>query len=174
VVLLGVWYFWPQTYDAVRHADQLTVYEGLPHPMYEKGVFDHELKTRQTIKLSGFPFYLEPLELKTADVGALRGLLGAGSTYQSHVDGRECGGFHPDYAVEWSLAGKFYRCLICFGCSEARFDGPEGRSFFYELRSEGHGRDRRNGLLELLRAYRKNRPHHDRFGAGPFAVMLHP
>jgi hypothetical protein len=172
VLIFGIWYFWPQAYFTVRQADRLTVYEGLPHPRYEEAVFELELRTKPTTKLSGFPFYREPLNLKTDDVAELRSLLGASGTYQSHIDGKECGGFHPDYAVEWSSEGKIYRCLICFGCSEARFDGPEGRSTFYDLRSEGHGRDQKMRLLELLRTYRKNRPPHDRFGAGPLAVLL--
>ena len=86
LLLVGIWYFWPQAYATVLHADRLTVYEGLPHPRYEERVFEHELNTKQTIMLSGFPFYPEPLDLKTNDVQALRRLLGASGTYQSHIE----------------------------------------------------------------------------------------
>ena len=55
--------------------------------------------------------------------------------------------------------------------SEVRW--PWRESAFYDLRSEGHGRDGRMRLRDLLKAYRKNRPPHDRFGAGPLAVMPH-
>jgi hypothetical protein len=139
--------------------------------MYEEEAFQEELKTKQTMQLSGFPFYREPLGLKDEDVGTLRRLLGDRSTYQSYSGEKKCGGFHPDYAVEWSSEGKVYRCLICFGCSEARFDGPQGQTS-YDLRSEEHGRDQRMRVLDLLKAYRKNRPPHERFGLGPLAVMF--
>jgi hypothetical protein len=81
--LAVVWHFWPPVYDTVRQADRLTVYEGLPHPMYEEEAFQEELKTRKTMQLSGFPFYREPLDLKDQDVQTLRGLLGDESTYES-------------------------------------------------------------------------------------------
>ena len=171
-LLAVTWYFQsqvvdtrPQSYDTVRQADRLTFYEGLPHPMYEEETFREELKTKQTVQLSGFPFYREPLAIKDEDVKTLRGLLGDRSTYQSYTGEKKCGGFHPDYAVEWSTEGKVYRCLICFGCSEARFDGPNGESVLYDLRLEGHFRDQRMRGLDLLKAYRNNRPPHERFGA---------
>jgi hypothetical protein len=170
-LLAMVWYFRPQVYVTVRQADRLTVYEGLPHPMYEEEAFHEELKKKQTVQLSGFPFYREPLDLKDEDVETLRGLPGNRSTYKPYMGEKTCGGFHPDYAVEWSTEGKVYRCLICFGCSEARFDGPGGGNFFYDLRSEGHGLGRRMKVLDLLKAYRKNRPPHERFGIGPLAII---
>jgi hypothetical protein len=168
-LLVVVWHFWPQDYDTVRHADRLTLYEGLPHPTYEEEAFREELKTKQTIQLSGFPFYRETLDLKVEDAKTLRGLLGDKRTYQPYRGEKKCGAFHPDYAVEWSSGGQVYRCLICFGCSEARFDGPKGQSF-HDLRYEGHGRDRRMRLLDLLKTYRKHRPPHERFGIGPLTV----
>ena len=87
-LLALIWYFWPQVYDTVRQADRLTVYEGLPHPMYEEEAFHEELKTKQTMQLSGFPFYREPLVLKDEDIKTLRGLLGDRSTYRA-IHGRE-------------------------------------------------------------------------------------
>jgi hypothetical protein len=168
-LLAAIWHFQPQVYDTVRQAERLTVYEGLPHPMYEEQAFEEELRTKQTIQLLGFPFYREPLDLKDDDARALRGLLGDRNTYQTWRGEKECGGFHPDYAVEWSVEGKIYRCLICFGCHEARFYGPQGEISFFDLQSVGSGRDRRSKLLDLLKPHRKNRPPHDTFGLGPLA-----
>jgi hypothetical protein len=168
-LLAGAWYFWPQVYDSVRHTDRLTVCEGLPHPMYEEETFQEELRTKPTIQLSGFPFYREPLDLKPEDIRALRGLLGDRSTYRPYSGEKKCGGFHPDYAVEWSAQGRVYRCLICFGCFEARFEGPQGESYLHDLRREVHGREVRMRLLDVLKVYRKNRPPHERFGIGPLA-----
>ncbi len=165
-----VWHFRPQVYDTVLRADRLTVYEGLPHPLYEEETFQDELKTKPTIQLSGFPFYRDPLDLKDEDIRTLRGLLGDRRTYSSYSGEKKCGGFHPDYAVEWSSERKVYRCLICFGCTEARFDGPQGESFLYDLRSVGYGRHQRMRVLDVLKAYRKNRPPHESFGLGPLAV----
>ena len=38
-LLAVAWHFWPQVYETGYHADRLTVYEGLPHPMYEEETF---------------------------------------------------------------------------------------------------------------------------------------
>ena len=125
-LLALIWYSWPQIYDTVRRADRLTVYEGLPHPMYEEEAFREELRTKETTEFLGFPFYREPLDLKPEDVEALCEALGDGSTYKTYGGEKKCGGFHPDYAVEWSVEGKVYRCLICFGCVEVRESRSRG------------------------------------------------
>jgi hypothetical protein len=170
-LLALIWYLRPQIYDTVRRADRLTVYEGLPHPMYEEVAFRDESKTKPTRELAGFWFYRDPLVLKSEVLKTLRGLLGRRSTYRSYSGEKKCGGFHPDFAVEWSTGGKVYLGLICFGCSEARFEGPTGESIFYDLRLEGHSGDRSSRLLEVLKPYRKNRPPHERFGIGPLAHL---
>jgi hypothetical protein len=161
-ILAMIWHFWPQVDDTVRHydtvlqAERLIVYEGLPHQEFEKKALEEELKTKQTVPLSGYPFYREPLDLKDEDVKALRGLLGDRNTYRAWRGEKACGGFHPDFAVEWTFEGKDYRGLICFGCSEVRFDSPEGESLI-ELRPNRSG-THRTKLEDLLKPYRKNRP----------------
>ena len=160
----AAWTLWPQVYDSIRRADRVIVYEGLPHPMYEEEALRRELEAGGTIEFAGYPFYREPLDVAAADVEALRTLMGDRSLYRPYVGEKDCGGFHPDYAVEWSSGGKTYRALICFGCSEAWFEGPRGEVQKYDLR-----RDARVGgksLLEVLRAYRKNRPAHEWVGPG--------
>lgn len=162
--------FWPAgapVYPTILHADRITVYEGLPHPMYEEEEFRRELQAKATVQLHGFPFYREPLALKQGDVETLRGLLGTEGSYMPYGGEKMCGGFHPDYAVEWTNGRGVDHCLICFGCSEARVYGPRGGTF-YNLRDEGGDRDPMK-LLVLLKVYRKNRPPHERFGLGPLA-----
>jgi hypothetical protein len=65
---------------------------------------------------------------------------------------KKCGGFHPDYAVEWSVGRDRYRALICFGCEEVKLFGPalESRN---DLDRTAYKR-----LEELLKPYQKNRP----------------
>jgi hypothetical protein len=142
--------------------DRLVLYEGLPHQFYEDEALAKELKTKETVQLHGFPFYHEPLDLKDGDGEKLKDLLGRSWTYQSKPEGISvaptCGGFHPDYAVEWSHMDRLYRILICFGCHEVRVYGPQGTRF-YDIRSGAYGR-----LEKLLGPYRKNRPPHENWG----------
>ncbi|WZP00055.1 hypothetical protein EP7_001672 [Isosphaeraceae bacterium EP7] len=162
--IAAIWHLRPQVYDTVRLSNRLVVFEGLPHPMYEEATFEKELKSQQTIQISGFPFYLEPLDMKVEDLKALRDLLGNRNTYQAYSGEKKCGGFHPDYAVEWTFEGRVYRCLICFGCFEVRFIDPKGNERSYDLRQDRDGRTRKSGLSDLLKTYRNHRPPHERFG----------
>ena len=183
--LAMIWYVWqevydsgPHVYDSIRHADQVTLYEGLPHQNSEAKAFKNELKTKQTIQLSGFPFYPQPLVMKNGEVDTLRELLGDRSTYYPFSTARNaghlvkaCGGFHPDYAVEWLFKGQIYRGLICLGCSEVRFYDPAGQSFLYDFRSGGwFGPDRNAKLRNLFKGYRRNRPSIEMLGDVPHAV----
>ncbi len=161
-VLIG--YFCPQIYDSVHDAERITVYEGLPHQNYEQETFTAEVKTKPTLLFSGFRFYTAPLVLNAPDLKELRRIMGDRSTYQAHRGEKECGGFHPDYAVEWLVEKKIYRALICFGCLEVRFYGPDGTPVSYDLRRQGNRRSLKPSLLDLLKTYRKNRPPHERFG----------
>ncbi len=37
---------------------------------------------------------------------------------------KTCGGFHPDYMVEWTVGDARYRAHVCFGCGEIMVIGP--------------------------------------------------
>jgi hypothetical protein len=141
----------PET-RTLQSADRLVLYEGLPHPMYEPGALAAERKSKATVTLHGFPFYREPLELKSGDGERLKALLGDSRSFSPYSGEKKCGGFHPDYAVEWSAGGQVYQALICFGCFEAKIYGPGGGTT-YDV-----GRDRQERFRELLEPYRRNRP----------------
>jgi hypothetical protein len=138
-------------FGTARHADRVTLYEGLPHNFFEGYLLDEEKRTKETLDWHGFPFYSRPLPLSDADRARLLAILGdEGSFGQLGGLTKGCGGFHPDYAVEWSAGGQEYRCLICFGCSEVKIFGPGG-----ELHCFLAARD---PLRRLLVPYRTNRP----------------
>lgn len=142
----------PPEARTLAKADHLVLYEGLPHPMYETVALAREKREKPTVDLHGFPFYREPLELKPGDGERLRALLGDPATFSPYSGEKKCGGFHPDYAVEWSAGDKVYRALICFGCFEARIHGPGGEKT-YDV-----GREVQDRFRAMLHPYRKNRP----------------
>lgn len=142
----------------IRQAGTLTLYEGLPHPMYEADSLESEKKAKPTIELHGFPFYREPLALRAGDEEKLKEVLGDARSFDSYSGEKKCGGFHPDYAVGWSVAGTPYVCLICFGCAEFRLYGPAGEAE-YDISRAARGR-----LTSLLASYQQNRPPHASFG----------
>jgi hypothetical protein len=65
---------------------------------------------------------------------------------------KKCGGFHPDYAIEWVRGADRYQAQICFGCGEAKLFGP-GIDSRHTL-SAGAATQ----LKDVLATYRRNRP----------------
>ncbi len=141
----------PET-TTLKNADRLVLYEGLPHQMYEAQALEAERKEKPIITLHGFPFYRETLDLKPGDDERLKALLSDRRSFSPYAGEKKCGGFHPDYAVEWSAGGRTYQALICFGCFEAKIYGPHGGTT-YDV-----GSDVQNQFKGLLTPYRRNRP----------------
>lgn len=161
----------PSLGETLPQAEGLVLYEGLPHQMYEEDAYRAEVSSAKTIQLAGYPFYQTPLTLRGEDLKSLRAMLEDGDLLDEFTGEKKCGGFHPDYAVEWSSGGETFRVFLCFGCGEALVEGPRGKVERYDL-----VRGKREGLIELLKKQRKNRPPHERFGplaAQPTRAMRH-
>ena len=160
VLALGVYWLAPRSGGApealtLRQAEKLTFYEGLPHQHFESDSLKAEKKAKPTIELHGFPFYEQLLQFKPGDEEKLKAMLAdKGFCWLHHPgDGEpDCGGFHPDYALTWTAAGKSYEALLCLGCAEMRIYGPIGEVRYF-MPSEPWRR-----LKELLKPYRQNRP----------------
>ena len=142
----------PPESATIARAERLTVYEGLPHQMYEPKSLASERKSKPTIELHGFPFYCASIELKPGDAEKLKALLGNPRSFEPFSGEKKCGGFHPDYAVEWTVGDKISDCLICFGCGEVMIHGP-GTESRYDLQG-----DALKLLKAILQPYRINRP----------------
>jgi hypothetical protein len=142
----------------IRQGEGITFYEGLPHQMYEPDALEAEKRAKPTIELHGFPFYRQTLALKPGDEEKVKAALGDAQSYETYSGDKKCGGFHPDYAVVWSVKGSTYACLICFGCGEFKMYGPSGEAY-YDIATAAKER-----LKAILASYRQNRPPHDSWG----------
>ena len=111
--------------EGIRRASSLTLYEGLPHQMWEADQFKKELATKKTIRIHDFPFYERPLVLAADEIEPLRRLSAAGSSYTTYGGPKLCGGYHPDYCLTWKDGEATYQLLICFGCHEMKLYGPK-------------------------------------------------
>lgn len=154
----GLFLYWPGGPPeglTIRQTDSLTLYEGLPHQNDERELFASEKKAKSTIELHGFPFYSETLALKPEDVDNLKATLGDSQSYRPPSLDKKCGGFHPDFAVVWTVAGQQYICLVCFGCYEFRMFGLKAEQE-YDMTSASAGQ-----LKRVLASYRQNRPSHE-------------
>jgi hypothetical protein len=123
-----------------------------------------ERRSKPVQELHGYPFYQEPMPLTREGAKTLSEVLAESATYEPFSGEKLCGGFHPDYAVEWHVGADRYRALLCFGCHEVKLFGPgvESRNDLDEASYQK--------LWMLLMAYRKNRPYPT---AKPVQVKTH-
>lgn len=141
--------------DEVKKSDIVLLHEGLPHPSFEGDLLKAELKKQKTNMIGGFPFYQARPALKPEDATALMNLLANPTSLRPLPVGvvKQCGGFHPDYCIDWQVGKKVYRCLVCFGCEEIKVLVQEKALFYCELTPEVAGK-----VEEILGKYRKSRP----------------
>lgn len=105
----------------IAKADKVVLYEGLPHPMWEKDTLAAEQKKKKTVEMQLFSFYADPIELKKGDAKEFAKLLSDPASLKEYTVGKRCGGFHPDWCIEWQAGEEKVQCQICFGCDEVKF-----------------------------------------------------
>ena len=134
LVLSGCFGPRPETMT-LKQAARLVLYEGLPHQMYEHQALEAEKKAKPTVTLHGFPVLSRDPRTEARRRRALKDLLGDPASFEPYSGEKRCGGFHPDYAVEWSAGGQTYQALICLGCWEIKIYGPKGETI-YDIRND--------------------------------------
>jgi hypothetical protein len=137
--------------QAMAKATTVNVYEGLPHQMFERDLLAAESKRKDTEKIGSFRFYTPAVAAKNPEV--LKRILSSSDTIQVFRGEKMCGGFHPDYTVQWSSEdGSRFFAQICFGCHEIIYrDGKN--EYRYDFEREPYEK-----LKKELAPYAKKRP----------------
>ena len=138
--------------SAVSVADEVSVYEGLPHQGFERELYSTEVMRSDLVWFEGYPFYGKALILPQEEKARLTAIA---QSKEGHIPfdlPKFCGGFHPDYVVIWAKHGEKSGSLICFGCHEWKNFTPAGR-LYENLSSASYDR-----LREILSKYVVQRP----------------
>lgn len=128
-------------------AEEIVIYEGLPHPDEEEELLKVESKRKDVVKLPPMDeaFYTPAAEAVNAE--ALLKLLSAPDSIRVNQP-KKCG-FHSDYCIQFKHQNITYRAFICFGCGELMvMRGDNGTKFDFN----------NDELKKLLAAYEKKRP----------------
>ena len=116
---------------AITEGAVLTVHEGLPPAGSE--VYARESRRSDVQILEGHAFYTPGAIAKRRQ--ELAKLLADPSSYHRLSGAKECGGFHPDFAVSWLVDRQKVTLQVCYGCYEVIFtDGKT--SLRYDLNHE--------------------------------------
>ena len=136
---------------AMAEAATVTVYEGLPHQMFEPDLLAAESKRKDTEKIGSFRFYTPSVAATNSEV--LKRILSSSDTIQVFGGEKLCGGFHPDYVVQWSGEdGSRFFAHICFGCHEIIYSDGKNE-YRYDFENEPFKK-----LMKELAPYAKKRP----------------
>lgn len=136
----------------LQRVELLRLFEGLPHQMFALQLYQQELQTKKTVNFHGFPFYEETLAPTDAHSTGLTNFFRDRKSFKPYWGPKMCGGFHPDYCLEWHVGEEIIRALVCFTCHEVMLFGPN-LELYCDIADKAWGM-----LWELLEPYHKNRP----------------
>lgn len=103
----------------INRADDIEVFEGLPHELHERELYNSELEKKKTIEIAGYLFYASPIVLSKSDKKRLTDLYCTKETFVPYRGVKMCGGYHPDWLVRWKKGEEEWIAHFCFGCHEA-------------------------------------------------------
>ena len=138
-------------FQSLKKTDELFVYEGLPHPLREFASFEKEKKRDDVRQIDGHWFYDAKVKATGDTRDRMMNLLFDESGFSVpnlNVPPKDCGPFHPDYAVAWKSEEEENYLMICYTCSEAKLI-REGKTATYEVYSNWQ---------EVLSEFQSRRP----------------
>ena len=110
-------------FQSLKQTDDLFVYEGLPHPGRENPSFEKERKRDDLRQIDGHWFYDAKVKATGDTRDRMMNLLFDESGFGvpgPNAPQKDCGPFHPDYAIYWSSDGAENYLMICYTCGEAK------------------------------------------------------
>ena len=138
-------------FQSLKKTDDLFVYEGLPHPGRENPSFEKERKRDDVRQIDGHWFYDAKVKVTGDTRDRMMNLLfdeHSFSVPDPKVPPKDCGPFHPDYAIAWSSDDEENYLMICYTCFEAKLIRGEKTST-YEVYSNWR---------EVLSEFQSKRP----------------
>jgi hypothetical protein len=116
---------WKGLAAGIASANKAALFEGTPHPFEEKDHYDAEMRTRKFKLFFDIMFYPDPTPLSAEINDKIKKVLLREGTLIQYTGDKKCGGFHADWCLEWRGDEGVTRCMLCFGCDEARVFGPK-------------------------------------------------
>ncbi len=116
---------------SIEDVDSFLVFEGLPRL---KGKRLEDIKQKNdTLEIGGWSFFAKPLEVSDSTADLLRWTLVDFKSFEPYGGPKFCGGFHPDFCVEWEVGGEKQYMQICFGCEEALLLYPDKKKVVFDF-----------------------------------------
>jgi hypothetical protein len=143
----------PEFSRGIQACDKIALYEGLPHQLMEKEAFTREMARKKTIEIGGHRFYASPVVISNVTAAKLKRLYTAKGSFSATWGIKYCGGFHPDWCIQWMQGRAVWTVHLCFGCGEM-MTSHNGKSLEADFRSEKV----EEKFKAILAPYQKERP----------------
>ncbi|GAA5495978.1 hypothetical protein Rhal01_02159 [Rubritalea halochordaticola] len=144
----------------VQTKSKITLHEGLPHQLWDKELLAAELKKQKHEMRQGFAFYVpaQSSNIVPEDRKQLLAILADPESYEPYSGPKRCGGYHPDFSVEFQSGKHLVEIQLCFGCHESKLflDGK------FKLHTDLKGRTMTK-LEPLLRRYHQENPRKEHY-----------
>jgi len=141
----------------IEAAKGIVIYEGVPRTRPKNEAVEEGPKAEQgIIRLKGFSFYKEVVVHNLEIDKSLTELCSDAKTFGIYRGPKFCGGFHPDWCIDFKNGKDIYRVLICGGCHEARLYGPKKTQLYSDLDEDAF-----KALIAVLGPLKKKQPQAD-------------
>lgn len=94
-------------------------------------------KGKEVVDRKGFKFLAQPRSVSGDRLRILNKSLTGADVFAPFAGPKFCGGFHPDYLLEWKRGGKHYQALFCFGCHEIRWFEADDYEVWCDMTESG-------------------------------------
>jgi len=138
--------------EGLRKPGEVAIYAGLPSEFWDPQLREEEASRNRTVRLQGYLFYDDRLELRGDVVERLTSLLTAERSFQRRRAEKKCGGYDPDYCIEWKSDGATTYIMTCLECGEVKLIGPRAEVYCDLSADSGQKLD------QWLKPYQKRPP----------------
>ena len=142
----------PMVLAGIPKSADISLHEGLPSEFWEPELREQELSRAKTITIHGYRFYEYQVTAQGKDAEPITALFSSKKSFQRYNAKKRCGGYAPEYVIEWKAGEAVTQALISLECGEVKMFGPKGE-LHCDLSNEAA-----KVLTELVSRYRKNRP----------------
>lgn len=112
----------------IQKAETLVVYRGFPR---REALTDDEPEPKKdpNVALRGYLFQPRAYACDEKATAKLREICSTKAAFKKWRGPKKCGGYHPDYCLQFKNGDTVTSVLLCYGCNEAKFFGSKANLY---------------------------------------------
>ncbi|MCC7422713.1 MAG: hypothetical protein IT428_20730 [Planctomycetaceae bacterium] len=115
----------PGILSSIRGPQDVVLREGLPSGFWEPELRVQALRERATIERHGYRLYDARLPATEEDCAQLTAIFASSTSFAPRRSAKQCGGFYPEYGIDWNTGEETTTALISLECGEVKLHSPK-------------------------------------------------